>query len=108
MEGLQDLATPVIRRVLIVAGILIAVCLAAITFLTIRAHADPLPCGPLPVLLKNLADRFHEFVVMSGDATGRQMLILKSDAGTFSVLLGNGKVACLVMSGEKAQFDNGT
>ncbi len=86
----------------------IAICLAAITVLIVRAHADPLPCGPLPVLLKSLAELYHEFVVMSGSATGQQFLVLKSDAGTFSVLMGNGKTACLVMSGEKAQFDNGT
>lgn len=34
MEGLQDLATPVIRRVLIGFGILIAVCLVAIVILS--------------------------------------------------------------------------
>lgn len=97
------------KRAWVVLIACIALTLAAITFLSIRpAHADPLPCGPLPVMLKSLADLYHEFAVMSGDATGRQLIILKSDTGTFSVLLGNGKVACLVMSGEKAQFDNGT
>ncbi|MER9196413.1 hypothetical protein NKI13_24530 [Mesorhizobium australicum] len=96
------------KRAGAVLALLITVTLAAIMFLTIRAHAAPPPCGPLPVLLKSLADLYHEFVVMSGDATGQQMLVLKSDAGTFSVLLGNGKIACLIMSGEKAQFDNGT
>ncbi len=34
MEGLQDLVTPVIRRLLIGAGILIAVCIVAIALLS--------------------------------------------------------------------------
>ncbi|WP_136617084.1 MULTISPECIES: hypothetical protein [Mesorhizobium] len=89
--------------------ILITLCLAAITVLTIRpAHALQLACGPLPVLLKQLADRYHEFVVMTGsNLDGQQMLVTRSDAGTFTVLLGDAKGACVILAGEKAAFDNG-
>jgi hypothetical protein len=87
-----------------------ALCLAAITFLTIRpAHALQLACGPLPVLLEQLADRYHEFPVMSGDnAGGSKMVVTRSDAGTFTILLGDGNGACVILAGDKAQFDNGT
>lgn len=108
MEGLQDLATPVIRRVLIIAGILIAVCLTMIMWLS-AAHAAQLACGPLPMLLKQLADRYHEFVVLAANnADGHKVMVTRSDAGTFTVLLGDGKGACIILAGDKAEFDNGT
>ncbi|TPN11743.1 hypothetical protein [Mesorhizobium sp. B2-1-2] len=88
---------------------MIALCLAAITFLTIQqARAAQLACGPLPLLLKQLVDRYHEFVVMSADnADGQKVLVTRSDAGTFTVLLGDGKGACVILAGDKAEFDNG-
>ncbi|AEH88217.1 hypothetical protein [Mesorhizobium opportunistum] len=83
--------------------------LAALTFLAARpAYAVQLACGPVPILLKQLADRYHEFVVMSGDnADGQKVLVTRSDAGTFTVLLGDGKGACVILAGAKAEFDNG-
>jgi len=98
------------KRAATVLLTLIALCLAAIIFLSIRpAHALQLACGPVPVLLKQLAERYHEFVVMTGNnADGQKMLITRSDAGTFTVLLGDGKGACAILMGEKSEFDNGT
>lgn len=85
-----------------------AVCLAMIVWLN-KAHALQLACGPLPVLLKQLAGRYHEFPVMSGEsADGGKMVVTRSDAGTFTVLLGDGKGACVIMAGDKAEYDNGT
>jgi hypothetical protein len=97
------------KRAATVLLMLIRLCLAAIIFLSIRpAHALQLACGPLPILLKQLADRDHEFVVMTGNnADGQKMLVTRSDAGTFTVLLGDGKGACVILAGEKAEFDNG-
>lgn len=97
------------KRVAVVLLILIALCLAMITFLTVQsAQAAQLQCGPLPLLLKQLADRYHEFVVMAANnADGHKVMVTRSDAGTFTVLLGDGKGACVILAGDKAEFDNG-
>lgn len=106
MEWLDEGARR-IRPWLIAAGILIAVSLAMIGWLS-AAHAAQLQCGPLPLLLKQLADRYHEFVVMSANnADGANVLVTRSDKGTFTVLLGDGKGACVILAGDKAEFDNG-
>lgn len=97
------------KRVAVVLLILIALCLAMITFLTVQsARAAQLHCGPLPLLLKQLADRYHEFVAMAANnADGHKVMVTRSDAGTFTVLLGDGKGACVILAGDKAEFDNG-
>jgi hypothetical protein len=97
------------KRAAIILLLLIALCLAMIIVLTVRpARAAQLACGPLPLLLKQLVDRYHEFVVMTGtNADGHQVVVTRSDAGTFTVLLGDGKGACVVLAGDKAEFDNG-
>lgn len=88
----------------------ITLCLAMIAALSIRpAQAARLMCGPLPLLLKQLAARYHEFPVMTADnADGQKVIVTRSDAGTFTVLLGDGKGACVILAGDKAEFDNGT
>jgi hypothetical protein len=98
------------KRAAIILLLLIALCLAMIIVLTVRpARAAQLACGPLPLLLKQLVDRYHEFVVMTGtNADGHHVTVTLSDKGTFTVLLGDGKGACVVLSGEKAALDNGT
>ncbi|TIV83896.1 MAG: hypothetical protein E5V64_06040 [Mesorhizobium sp.] len=115
MEGLDEVLAELLeewarraRRWLIVAGILIVLCLAMIVALSIRpARSAQLSCGPLPVLLKQLVDRYHEFVVMTANnADGGQVLVTLSDAGTFTVLLGDGK-ACVILAGDKAELNNG-
>ncbi|MER9459662.1 hypothetical protein NKI80_07130 [Mesorhizobium sp. M0387] len=93
MEGLQNLAEPAVRRWLIVGAILLALCLAMIFLLVIRAHAAPAACGSLKALLKQAADVYHEFIVMTGDATGHQMVVTMSATGTFTVFLGDGSQA---------------
>lgn len=109
MEGMQNLAEMAVRRWLISAVVLIAVCIVMIIALTIRpAGAAQLSCGPLPQMLKQLADRYHEFPVMAANnADGAKVLVTRSDAGTFTVLLGAGKGACVILAGDKAEFDNG-
>lgn len=83
-------------------------CLAMIFLPVIRsAHAAPTACGSLKALLKQAADVYHEFIVMTGKATGHQMVVTMSQAGTFTVFLGDGSQACVVLVGEKAEFDNG-
>ncbi|MER9912777.1 hypothetical protein NKJ71_19315 [Mesorhizobium sp. M0050] len=109
MEGLQNLAEPVVRRWLIVGAILLAICLGMILALMVRpATAAQLSCGPLELLLKQLAERYHEFPVMTAtNQDGAKVQVTLSDAGTFTVLLGDGKGACVILAGDKAEFDNG-
>ncbi|WP_192183287.1 hypothetical protein [Mesorhizobium amorphae] len=96
------------NRWLVMLLVLFALCLAVIATMTIRpARADPAPCGPQAALLKRLVERFHEFVVLTGAAEGQQMIVTLSASGTFTVLLADGNRACIVIAGEKAQFDNG-
>lgn len=116
MENLEAVVAKALEEVgrqvgrwLIVAGILIVLCLAMIVALSVRpAHSAQLACGPLPLLLKQLVDRHHEFVVMTAsNADGNQVVVTLSQAGTFTVLLGDGKGACVIMAGDKAELDNG-
>jgi hypothetical protein len=96
------------KRAAAILLILIALCLAAITVLTIwPAHADPLPCGPERQMLDHLAAHFHEFVVMTGNAADQHMIVTMSSTGTYTVLLSDGTKACMILAGEKAEFDNG-
>lgn len=88
--------------------ILIAFCLAMITALTIRpASADPQVCAPERAMLDHLAANFHEFVVLTGSAADQHVIVTLSRTGTFSVLVTDGKTACMFMAGEKAELDNG-
>jgi hypothetical protein len=117
MEGLDQVVAEVIeeaarriRRWLISAAILIALCLAMIALLSVRpANAsEPTPCAPLQPLLDHLVKAFHEFVVMTGNAAGdRHVIVTMSDAGTFSIVVTDGKQACIIMAGDKAALDNG-
>lgn len=93
-----------------IAAALMLLCLSMIAHLD-KAGAQTAaaqPCVPLQPLLNRLVKAFHEFVVLTGKAAGdQQMIVTMSDAGTFSVLLTDGKQACIVIAGEKAELDNG-
>jgi len=91
---------------------LLALCLAMIVVLTMRpANAAPGDqCGPMRAVVQQMLDRYHEFVVMTGDATGQKMVVTMSAAGTFTVILQDredASKACVVLAGDKAEFDNG-
>jgi hypothetical protein len=85
---------------------LVALCLGMIAHLN-KAHAQPTPCAPLQPLLDRLAKAYHEFIVIRGKAADQQMLVTLSPAGTFSVLLTDGRKACIILAGEKGEIDNG-
>src|ERR1700747_2087135 len=63
----------VMKRVLLIGAVLAALCLAMIWHLS-PAHADGMPCAPLKPLIDHLVKDYHEVVVMTGDATGHQMI----------------------------------
>lgn len=95
------------KPVLIIAGALMALILGMIWHLS-PAHAQARSCAPMKPLLDQLAKNFHEFVVITGQAAGEQrFMVTMSDKGTFSVLLSDGRQACIVIAGEKAELDNG-
>ncbi|TGQ95437.1 hypothetical protein EN851_07930 [Mesorhizobium sp. M8A.F.Ca.ET.208.01.1.1] len=97
------------KRAAAILLILIALTLAMITLLTIRpARADPVPCGPVKTMLDRLVALYQEFVVLTGQAAGSQVLVTLSPSGTFTVLAVRDGRACMVLAGEKGQFDNGT
>lgn len=90
----------------IILAALIALCLAMIWHLT-PAHAQATPCAPIQAMLDRLAKAYHEFIVVRGKAADQQMLVTLSPAGTFSVLLTDGRKACIILAGEKGEIDNG-
>lgn len=97
------------NTVRIILAALMVLCLVMIWHLTpAHAQAAPTPCAPLKPLLDRLASAYHEFVVMTGEGTGGHVIVTMSQAGTFSVVLTDGTKACLVIAGEKAEFDKGT
>jgi hypothetical protein len=74
-----------------------------------KAHAQAVPsaCAPLKPMLDRLAAAYHEFVVIRGNAADQQMLVTLSQSGTFTVLLTDGRKACIILAGEKGEIDNG-
>lgn len=69
-----------------------------------------LSCGPEPVLLARLAERYHEMVVWRGDSLMGHMrfLMTASEGGSWTWLmaLDNG-TACIVAAGRNGRADNG-
>ncbi|TRD03789.1 hypothetical protein FJV76_14220 [Mesorhizobium sp. WSM4303] len=110
MEGLQNLAEPALRegwrrvRLWLLASLVImAICL----FMMLSQPAHAATCVPLQPMLDQLVKRYHEFIVVTGNAGDQHMIVTMSDAGTFTVLLSDGKQACIILAGEKAALDNG-
>lgn len=95
------------KRWLAAAFILIVMCLVAIYVLSKPASAGAQVCAPYKPLLDQLEKRFDEAVVFTGDISGRQVIVTMSTAGSFSVLLADGNVACIILVGEKAEIDKG-
>ncbi|TIW23774.1 MAG: hypothetical protein E5V63_24235 [Mesorhizobium sp.] len=96
------------RILVAIVAALILLCLGMIVHLDKADAQTATPCVPLQPLLDRLVKAFHEFIVLTGKAAGdHQMIVTMSDAGTFSVLLTDGKQACIVIAGEKAVLDNG-
>ncbi|RVC47559.1 hypothetical protein EN781_00030 [Mesorhizobium sp. M4A.F.Ca.ET.090.04.2.1] len=93
------------KRVWVIAAALIVLCLAMIWRLT-PAHAQS-SCAPLQAMLDRLAKAYHEFIVIRGTTGDQQMLFTLSQAGTYSVIVSDGRTACVVLVGEKAELDNG-
>jgi hypothetical protein len=95
------------KTVAFIAAALLALILGMIVHLD-RAHAAPAAsCGPLQPFLDQLAQRYHEYIVIRGDVADQKMIVTAADNGSFSVLLTDGKTACMILAGEKAELDKG-
>ncbi|RWB66594.1 hypothetical protein [Mesorhizobium sp.] len=92
-------------RVLAILLAFAVLCLAMIWHLT-PAHAQ-ISCAPLQAMLNRLAKTYHEFIVIRGTAGDRQMFLTLSQAGTYSVIVSDGRTGCVILVGEKAELDNG-
>lgn len=67
----------------------------------LAASAQTPQCGPLAEVLAGLASRYNEVVVNDGEAGGGRVLLITAtpDGATWTTVMVQGDLACLVASG---------
>lgn len=83
------------------------IALLAALFLTARPASAQQLCAPASDLLRNLETRFGEFIVMRGKTPTGDVVITRSDGGSWSVVVVRGEVGCLIMGGKASELDVG-
>jgi hypothetical protein len=83
------------------AVLVLIAALIALTFTATLTHAQTQRCGSLADVLADLSSAYHETIVWEGTISPRQKLILTSatDGATWTALIVEGTVACLLTSG---------
>ncbi|WP_395451216.1 hypothetical protein ACHMW7_16320 [Aminobacter sp. UC22_36] len=64
-------------------------------------------CAPEAAALKDLQKRFGEFVIMRGKIPDGEVIITRSNDGSWSVVVVQKAMACLTMGGKHSEIDKG-
>lgn len=90
-----------VRFLLVIAVLLIAG--------TVMAFAQPRNCGPLPNMLRWLAERYQEFPVFTGRGAqpGQRIVVTRAGTGTWTVIAITGDFACIMGAGRESEMNRG-